>query len=146
EEEEEITVVKFEHQPFFFAFDKYNLDAIAKQELDKLVSFLNTNSDMKIKIYGHTDSFGSIEYNKRLSKNRAVEAMNYLIGKGVSIDRISVVARHEEEPIAKTPDGATKENEIFRFNRRVEIEFLNADPLKFDIIRINPVPEKYRIN
>ena len=54
-----------------FAFDKSDLQPLAKANLDKLAEVLINNPDTNINIYGYTDSKGTDEYNLSLSDRRA---------------------------------------------------------------------------
>ena len=70
-----------------FDFDKYNLTAKAKTAIDKTVA--NITKDKKITIHAYTDSKGSNQYNKILSKKRAETVKKYLIQKGYSVNNIT---------------------------------------------------------
>ncbi|MGB9771424.1 MAG: OmpA family protein [Candidatus Kapaibacteriota bacterium] len=103
----------------FFDFDKYELKPESYPELDRVVKILEDNPDFKIHIEGHTDSIGTEEYNLQLSRKRAESVRNYLVSKGISIERISVFGFGASLPVA------TNETEEGRaLNRRVEIYFV----------------------
>ena len=74
---------------------------------------------MDVEVKGHTDVKGSDEFNMRLSKDRALAVVNYLIEKGVSKDRISYSYYVERLPLTtnSTPEGRQQ-------NRRVEFELI----------------------
>ncbi|RLD47607.1 MAG: hypothetical protein DRI94_13760, partial [Bacteroidetes bacterium] len=63
-----------------FDFDKYNLSAKAKTAIDKIIE--NVAKNKKITIFAYTDSKGSVQYNKILSKQRAEAVKKYLSQKG----------------------------------------------------------------
>ena len=67
------------------AFNKAELTADNKKELDeflaKEVKPLNTIG--AVIITGHTDRIGSEKYNKKLSEKRALNAKDYVVGKGI---------------------------------------------------------------
>ncbi|TET59651.1 MAG: OmpA family protein [Candidatus Stahlbacteria bacterium] len=72
-----------------FDFDKFNIDAVAKEILDKIaVQMCTTHPNKLLILEGHTDKFGSNKYNQVLSENRASSAKAYLIKLGVPADRI----------------------------------------------------------
>jgi outer membrane protein OmpA-like peptidoglycan-associated protein len=98
-----------------FGFDKSNLSADAKMNLDKLVTVLNTYPDTDIEVQGHTDSKGSESYNQRLSVRRAGEVSDYLRANSIPTSRISIKGFGETVPkyTNDTDNGQTK-------NRRVE--------------------------
>lgn len=98
-----------------FGFDKSGLSSDAKASLDKLVKILDGYPDTDIEIQGHTDSKGSLEYNKTLSEQRAIAVSNYLISKSINTNRLMVVGYGETLPkyLNDTEDGRAQ-------NRRVE--------------------------
>lgn len=98
-----------------FDLNKSTLTAKAKQNLDKLVSVFNEYPDTDIQIFGYTDSTGSVDYNLKLSGERAESVKNYLVGKGLRSNRFNIIGRGVEDPIA-TNDTAEGRSQ----NRRVE--------------------------
>ncbi|MBR5777308.1 MAG: OmpA family protein [Bacteroidales bacterium] len=104
----------------FFEFDKSNILQQSYKELQQLIELLTENPNMKIEIGGHTDDKGTIEYNQRLSENRANAVVKYLINKGISEKRLKYKGYGELHPID------TNETEAGRFNnRRVEFKILD---------------------
>lgn len=76
----------------------------------------------KIEIAGHTDNVGSEAYNQRLSEGRAQSVREYLLGKGVSRNRIVSRGYGETKP------RDTNRTDIGRANnRRVEFVILDQD-------------------
>ena len=47
------------------------------------------NNDLIISIDGYTDNIGEIDYNLKLSENRALAVYNELIKKGIPASRLS---------------------------------------------------------
>ncbi len=76
-------------QDIYFEFDKSNVTQQGKVELNKLVTVLKANPDMKIEIKSHTDNQGSKEYNLNLSNKRAKATVDYIISMGISKNKIS---------------------------------------------------------
>jgi OOP family OmpA-OmpF porin len=70
---------------------------------------------MQVRIEGHTDSRGSRAYNLRLSQSRADSVRAYLIGKGISSDRLEAKGYGPDQPIDNNKTAAGRER-----NRRVE--------------------------
>ena len=87
--------------------------------LDEVVAALQEHPEIRIRIEGHTDSRGSLEYNQRLSQARADSVMEYLTGHGVDASRMMAVGYGPTQPIAtnNTERGLAK-------NRRVEIHII----------------------
>ncbi|MGN0003567.1 MAG: OmpA family protein [Sphingobacterium composti] len=92
----------------------------AKAELDKLTRILRTQSDKKIRVDGHTDATGEVNYNVWLSEKRAASVKKFLEDAGITASRITTKGLGPNNPIAdnKTAEGRQK-------NRRVEIIILN---------------------
>jgi outer membrane protein OmpA-like peptidoglycan-associated protein len=68
-----------------------------------------------VRVEGHTDDVGEDAFNQTLSDGRAAAVRDYLIGKGVAVDRLEAQGFGETRPIADNTTKAGKEQ-----NRRVE--------------------------
>lgn len=106
----------------YFDFDKATFRDESYNELNKLVSMMQSNPGMEIEISGHTDNIGSASYNKNLSQARANAVKNYLTNKGVDARRVKSVGYGEERPLASNDD----EKEGRELNRRVEFKVLSG--------------------
>ncbi len=116
--------IKFEN--VLFGFDKSYLTNYAKQELRKVVAYLNENTVSKIKIASHTDARGSNVYNKYLSQKRAESTKEFLLANGISSDRIVSATGHgEEQLINDCEDGIPCSKTAHYKNRRSEIIILD---------------------
>lgn len=93
---------------------------IGRQKLDEeVLPVLRKNPDLRLRIDGHTDSRGSEAYNQSLSERRAQSVKDYLVGAGISADRLEVRGFGESRPIAPND---TPEN--LQLNRRTELTVL----------------------
>ncbi len=99
----------------FFALNSAELLPESEPSINDLYQFLVQNPDVQIHIVGHTDSTGSLEYNMRLSNNRAKSVFDELVGRGIEADRLTYEGRGPNEPVA---DNDTEEGRAA--NRRVE--------------------------
>ncbi|MGB3174338.1 MAG: OmpA family protein, partial [Saprospiraceae bacterium] len=106
-----------------FEFASYTLEVGSFVELDQLFLFLQSNPDLSVAIYGHTDNAGDKLNNQLLSENRARAVYNYLVNKGLPADRLSIKGFGDSSPIA-TND--TEEGKAM--NRRVEIKLSSIKP------------------
>lgn len=105
----------------FFDTDKYELKPKSKTELDKVIKFLDTNSDIKVEIAGFTDDQGSPEYNKSLSLNRAKAVYEYLIREGIDKERLSFRGYGQNNPVAPNDSEENRQK-----NRRIEFLLVEA--------------------
>lgn len=106
-----------------FKFDSFKLDSIALRNLDELYGYLMENDSIGVAIHGYTDATGTTPYNKNLSAKRAKSVVDYLLGLGLSPDRVKWYGHGSEDPLG---DNATEEGRDH--NRRVEFVILgNTD-------------------
>jgi outer membrane protein OmpA-like peptidoglycan-associated protein/tetratricopeptide (TPR) repeat protein len=107
--------------PVYFDYAKYQVRSSETEMLEKNISVLKKNPKRNFVIYGHADSRGSAELNKRLALQRAQRVKEYLISKGIDKTRIKmVISKGEEEPMINCGDSCTEEQH--QQNRRVEIK------------------------
>lgn len=83
--------------------------------LNKLATQLQANKSIKIEIRGHTDNVGNESKNKTLSEQRAKAVLNYLVSKGIEINRFSYQGFGSLQPIASNDNEEGRKK-----NRRVE--------------------------
>jgi OmpA-OmpF porin, OOP family len=88
-------------------------------ELDRVVKLLTENPAIEIEMSAHTDSRGSDDYNYKLSDNRARSVMEYIISKGITVNRITSQGYGETKPVV-----ANDTDENRQLNRRVEFKIL----------------------
>ena len=82
----------------FYAFDKSNLRAEARETLEKQAAWLKKYPNVTVTIEGHADERGTREYNLALGERRANSARDYLIALGVDPNRIDTISYGEERP------------------------------------------------
>lgn len=82
-----------------FGYDKSNLDAQAKKDVETNVQWMKTNATVKVQIEGHCDSRGTIEYNVALGERRANAVKAYMVSLGIPADRLSVISYGKEKPL-----------------------------------------------
>ena len=101
-----------------FDYDMSNITSDGAFELDKLIVAMNEYPKMVIFVKSHTDSRGTDDYNIDLSNRRAKSTVQYIISKGIAVDRITGQGFGESEP--KVNCGETCTEEEFAQNRRSE--------------------------
>jgi outer membrane protein OmpA-like peptidoglycan-associated protein len=98
-----------------FGFDRADLTAQAKTNLDKLTNILQKYPDTNIEVLGHTDSKGTDNYNQSLSERRASSVSTYIRTQGVNSSRLSTRGLGESDPKTSNDTDAGQAE-----NRRVE--------------------------
>lgn len=106
----------------YFETGKAILTAKSNTELDKLVTFLQENADIKVEISGHTDNVGTLVANTKLSENRAKAVVTYLIKHGIPQEQMVYKGYAFTQPIAPNTTKAGKQ-----LNRRVEFKILSKE-------------------
>ena len=92
------------------------LTGSSEAELGQILSALQGNSGLSIRIEGYTDSSGSADGNRRLSQQRADAVKAWLTGRGIAAGRLEARGFGEDNPVASNDTASGREQ-----NRRVEI-------------------------
>jgi outer membrane protein OmpA-like peptidoglycan-associated protein len=82
----------------YYDFDRWEIRPDAEPTLNQLAKDLLLNPDIRIRLGSHTDCRGASRYNQELSQRRAQSAVDYLISKGVTADRLRATGYGEEVP------------------------------------------------
>lgn len=111
-------IIALEH--VFYETGSASLDQLSRYELDNLASLMKQYSTAKVELRGHTDNVGNPEMNMNLSQSRAEHVKDYLIGKGISSDRLVAKGFGETLPLESndTEEGREK-------NRRTELRIIS---------------------
>ncbi|MFQ5669849.1 MAG: peptidoglycan-associated lipoprotein Pal [Acidobacteriota bacterium] len=83
----------------YFDFDQATLTQEARSALDHNADLLRSRPALRVRIEGHCDERGTVEYNLALGDRRAHSALDYLAQHGVDKARIDVVSFGEERPV-----------------------------------------------
>ncbi len=106
----------------YYDYNKWNIRHDAAIELDKIVTLLTDNPQIIIELGSHTDSRGTKIYNENLSQRRAESAVQYIISKGISKDRITAKGYGEYELVNNCSDGVQCTEPEHQMNRRTEFK------------------------
>lgn len=117
-----------------FDYDKATLRPEAARRLRALGQFLAQNAEKWdfLRISGHTDERGSVQYNQKLSDDRAAAVRNALARAGVDAGKMESKGYSENFPI----DPGHHEY-AWQRNRRVEFEFSGVQDLELIIDGVN---------
>ena len=98
-----------------FDFDEAAITAEADQLLRAKLPILRNSPTFTIRLEGHADERGSVEYNLALGSRRAESVRNFLTGLGIAEERLVTTSFGEERPLVNRSD-----EEAWAQNRRVE--------------------------
>jgi peptidoglycan-associated lipoprotein len=98
-----------------FGYDRSDITPESQSILRSKVDALRAEPSIRIRIEGHADERGSIEYNLALGMRRAQAAREFLVGFGLDASRFDVASHGEDRPL----DRGTTEAAYAR-NRRDE--------------------------
>ena len=104
-----------------FATASWTLVPESAYVLDYGVATLKKHPNLVIEVHGHTDSVGSVPYNKVLSQRRAEAVMTYLREHGVT-NTMTAKGYGKERPIA---DNANADGRLQ--NRRVALHIVSVN-------------------
>jgi peptidoglycan-associated lipoprotein len=98
-----------------FDFDRSDLRSDARSTLDGNMACYQRLTG-PVRIEGHCDERGTVDYNVALGQRRADQVKQYLVKGGVSASRVSTTSYGEERPIDRASTEAA-----WAKNRRAEI-------------------------
>ena len=113
--EQDTTWIDGQMETLYFEFDRSSLSEASRASLDHNADFLLAHPDVRVRVGGHCDERGTVEYNLALGDRRASSAREYLVLRGVAMDRLQVVSFGEEQPADPGQGEAA-----WARNRRVE--------------------------
>jgi peptidoglycan-associated lipoprotein len=102
-----------------FDYDRSNIRSDAEQQLMRKLAVLRANPQVRLRIEGHADERGSIEYNLALGQRRAEAARDWLTGFGISPDRLETVSWGEDRPLVRASN-----EDAWAMNRRNEFRII----------------------
>ncbi len=92
-----------------------SVPAPARDDLRRVVAYLQSNSRQRLRIVGYTCNIGTPEDNVELSEQRAKVVRDFLIAAGAPEDRLDFEGAGESDPVASNSSEAGRIR-----NRRVE--------------------------
>ena len=98
-----------------FDIGKSTIKPESMGEINRIVTLMKENPELKFSVEGHTDNTGNSANNQTLSEARSQAVVDKLVEMGISKDRLKAAGKGQTAPIAdnSTDEGRAK-------NRRVE--------------------------
>ena len=136
-------MITFSVGTIYFAFNQSNLSQNSIVILNEITEAMRFYPSIKLIITGYTDSNGSISYNQKLSLERAKVVKDFLSNHNISEERVEIIAKGINNPIANNKDTDGTDNPKGRMlNRRVTFSF--SGPGSENILLQNtPIPDKF---
>jgi len=100
----------------YFDFDRYDIRPDAVDKLKRVARWMKKFDVIAIRVEGHADERGSIDYNLSLGERRAAEVRRFLQREGIDEARIRIISYGEERPVALGHN-----EEAWAQNRRAEV-------------------------
>lgn len=114
-EAERRRIISILEQVVHFDYDEATIRSDAQQLLAAKVPVLRANPGIRIRLEGHADERGSVEYNLALGMRRANAVRQYLMEFGIDGSRFETFSYGEDRP---STQGATES--AWSQNRRAE--------------------------
>jgi len=113
------TLDEIELPTVYFDFDKHNIKEEFFKRLNEAAVLLKDRADLRVFVGGHTDNYGTDDYNVALGQRRYDEVYNYLVDKGVDPDQLETGTYGEKDP---AQNNRTRRGRAL--NRRVMLSFI----------------------
>jgi outer membrane protein OmpA-like peptidoglycan-associated protein len=96
--------------PILFDYNKYEIKSESMHIIDEIVDNMLSRPKLRLEIQGHTDNIGPIEYNQKLSEDRANAVYSQIVLRGIDASRLRFVGLGMSRPIVpnNTEENRTK--------------------------------------
>jgi OOP family OmpA-OmpF porin len=106
-----------------YEFNSAELTDSSKVTLNYLFDLMVDNKNIEIELGAHTDNIGTAEYNLDLSDRRAKSCVDYLVSKGIALERLTSKGYGFTIPVALNQLKGGADNPTGRaLNRRTEFK------------------------
>ncbi len=119
------TVIELEN--IYYDFDQYYIRDDARSDLENILFLMKKFPGMEIELGSHTDARGTTNYNANLSQNRANEARQYLVDRGIQSHRVSARGYGESQLRNNCKNYKNCSEEEHQYNRRTEVKIVRMD-------------------
>jgi outer membrane protein OmpA-like peptidoglycan-associated protein len=103
-------------QDVLFDTGKYTLKTPAQLALARISGIVMSHPGLNLQVEGYTDSTGSMDFNQRLSEQRANAVRDFLLTQGVNTNNMTALGYGVNYPVASNETAAGR-----KANRRVEL-------------------------
>jgi outer membrane protein OmpA-like peptidoglycan-associated protein len=103
-------------QDVLFDTGKYTLKPPAQLALARISGIVSSHPGLNLQVEGYTDSTGTMDFNQKLSEQRANAVRDFLLTQGVNTNNMTALGYGENYPVASNDTAAGR-----KMNRRVEL-------------------------
>jgi peptidoglycan-associated lipoprotein len=82
-----------------FNYNEADLSDEARGTMDRHAQWIQAHPTIHVRVEGHCDERGTVDYNLALGDRRAQAARDYLVSKGVPASRLAAVSYGKERPL-----------------------------------------------
>ncbi len=108
----------------YYDYNKWDIREDAKPTLNKLANILLENPNIHIILGSHTDCRGKEKYNQELSQKRAQSAVDYLVTRGITRNRLQATGYGKSAPVTLCECSKCTDEE-HQSNRRTTFKIVN---------------------
>jgi len=105
--------------PITFDYRKATFTDVGQDAARELLGALQEQKPSRIRLVGHTDVRGTVEFNVKLSRDRADAVASFLQQNGLAIP-VETEGKGSHEPMHLSDTSGLSEEDIYALNRRVE--------------------------
>jgi outer membrane protein OmpA-like peptidoglycan-associated protein/Tol biopolymer transport system component len=118
--------IVFRLKNIYYNFNDASIRPDAHEDLNAVVAMMKKYPDMEIELSSHTDSRGSVNFNKDLSQRRADNAAQYLFLRGIDAMRVKPVGHGESKLLNYCSDDVNCSEQEHANNRRTEVRIIKG--------------------
>ncbi|MBI4397087.1 MAG: peptidoglycan-associated lipoprotein Pal [Elusimicrobia bacterium] len=127
-------------EAIYFDYNKADLRGDARAALKRNAEFLKTvisvSPAVQVRVEGHCDERGTLEYNLALGERRANAVRDYYASLGVSRSTLASISYGEERPVC-----AESSEDCWSRNRRGETTLKSAEgPIRIPLDKLSSTP------
>lgn len=117
--------------PIYFDLNSSFIRTDALPELYKVINIMEKYPKLIIECSSHTDARATSKYNNWLSNQRAERTVDYIVSKGIDVNRISGKGYGETQLTNKCADGVRCTEYEHQQNRRTEFVIVNPEVINW---------------
>ena len=105
--------------PITFDYRKANMTDIGEEAARELLDAIKQQHPSRVVLVGHTDVRGTVEFNMKLSRDRAEAVAAFLRENGIELE-VETIGKGANEPMQVSDSSGLSQEDIYALNRRVE--------------------------